>query len=456
MFRDDLKAALARSEQLQRELAEVEARAESSEGELSELRERLAEQERELKKLRKGSTREVKAPKQQSQSLLKLLVVAGLFGLMATAGAVVLLLRRPEAPRAGAPKVVVAPPTVARKVVHETVVAGPTITLDPSAAAFRDLVQTVPDKCRLGISGWPTKCEPKDLLDTLRRQQEAVGSRAATLTYCSLLWSPREPVRRFAAYRLSNMVRLRNVGAGEGAFRCLDHFVRHAKSERRTARAARAWAAVGGSLGHGKAIVETLEGLDHDRRLAALRGLWMGGRLTMLPYIAKVLAAGGRKEGEAVLEGFGYESWSEAERNAVCPLFAKTMEGARDRRLAARAAYSLAGRRCGSGVYSQRIYTASAKELTSNSRVDFWWAAALGLLCTKYRTSDPVCGKVADLFETVARNRQLVDSRRGQALNQLRRLDAARARKVAATLGPGAGHGYGLKRAIENALKVEK
>lgn len=451
MFRDDLKAARARAEQLQRDLAKAEERAESSEEELRALRERVAKQERELKKLREhnGSDTVVQAP--QDGRLVKLVVLMGLLALGATIGLVLLLRRPPPPPHA--PTIVLGSNPAAKATPKATLEAppGPTIVLDKGATAFRAFALSVAERCRVSSSGYVSDCKPKDLLARLRGQAEGVGTRAALLSYCSLLWAPKAEHRRLAAYQLATLAHRSLEAVGEQGFRCLDHFVRHGKRERGTAKVAKTWVIVGGA-GHLAAVVAALDGLDRERRLAALRGLWKGGRLAALPHISRVLAAGERASAEAVLAGLGYEQWTEAERDKVCPLLAKTAQ-AQDRRLAARAVYRLAGRQCVE-TYAERAYALIAKEVAAGPDLDFWWVAALGQFCARYRPASPVCPKALGLLERMVASREHTDLRRAQALDGLRRVDHARARKVARALG--SKHAYTLGRAVERALKVEK
>lgn len=452
MFRDDLKAALARAEQLQRDLAKAEERAESSEEELRALRERVAKQERELKKLREhnGSDTVVQAP--QDGRLVKLVVLMGMLALGATVGLVLLLRRPPPPPHA--PKIVLGSNPAAKATPKATLEAspGPTIVLDKGATAFRAFALSVAERCRVSSSGYVSECKPKDLLARLRGQAQGVGTRAALLSYCSLLWAPKAEHRRLAAYQLATMAHRSLEAVGEQGFRCLDHFVRHGKRERGTAKVAKTWVIVGGAGGHLAAIVAALDGLDRERRLAALGGLWKGGRLAALPHMSRVLMAGDRASGEAVLSGLGYEQWTEAERDRVCPLLAKTGQD-QDRRLAARAVYRLAGRQCVES-YAEPAYALIAKEVAAGPHLDYWWVAALGQFCARYRPASPVCPKALGLLEGVVAAREHTDLRRAQALDVLRRVDPARARKVARALG--SRHAYTLGRAVERALKVEK
>lgn len=118
MFRDDLKAALTRAEQLQGDLERAEGRAESSEDEVKSLREQLAAQQRDLERLRKKVDEQererrplvpLKEPKKKSSAMLVAMIA---MAMMVAGGVAGFLLLRTDDTEMVAPAS--APPNTAR------------------------------------------------------------------------------------------------------------------------------------------------------------------------------------------------------------------------------------------------------------------------------------------------------------------------------------------------------
>lgn len=118
MFRDDLKAALTRAEQLQGDLKRAEGRAESSEDEVKSLREQLAAQQRDLERLRKKVDEQeqarrplvpLKEPKKKSSAMLVAMIA---MAMMVAGGVAGFLLVRTDDTETVAPAS--APPNTAR------------------------------------------------------------------------------------------------------------------------------------------------------------------------------------------------------------------------------------------------------------------------------------------------------------------------------------------------------
>jgi hypothetical protein len=137
MFRDDLKAALTRAEQLQSDLARAEGRAESSEEEVKGLRAQLASQQRDLERLRKKVQEQERRPatppqKKRGGPLVMMLLVV--FALTIGGGIAGFLLMRAKAPTPAAPVTYPAPVATPPKAPAPR----PTTPPEPSPPPLRD------------------------------------------------------------------------------------------------------------------------------------------------------------------------------------------------------------------------------------------------------------------------------------------------------------------------------
>lgn len=437
MFRDDLKAAVARAEQLERALAEAEERADSAEQELEQLRGKLRFAERELEQLRLHQAPEDHQPAPLRRRLFPAL--AGVALMLLIAGGIAAYLHiafsdpPPDAPRSS-----------------KAPAARAAVPLESTGSIERVLLRLRRD-CQVSRRGSLRSCKPKDLPKQLRVAEERVGAQSAAKAYCKLLVARDDTLQALAAHRLGGFYTSRVEALDATIFRCLDRYVRAGGEHRK--RLASIWAKIGARLGHSEAIARYLRSAPKEVRYVGLRGLWAYGRLKVLPEFRRYLESDAQEQVETALRALT-DLRGAAEHRAVCPLIARTVaRNAARQRVAARATYTLAlvchqthtklvldiveraSRDAAYRASSRHVGGGSLSRPRARPSFDYWWLAAVGSCTHPYRKPTPEARRRAlALARRLARDTSLRPLRRAQALRVIGEIDPVAGRAAAQRL----------------------
>jgi hypothetical protein len=419
VFRDDLKAAVARAEQLERDLTEAEARAKAAEAENEQLRGKLRFTERELDQLRRkrpdGPPREVASSSRRRAALL----LGAIALVLLTAGGVGAFLLAKRSPAPDKPTAIAAP-------------AAPTIARPESSGSFESFVRHVRHACKVARSGYLGSCKLKQQLVTAEAR---VGAQNAAMVYCKLLDDRDQGLAAMVADRLRYFYTHKLEALDASAFRCLDRYIRG--NGRHRHQVIEIWAQLGTRLGHRQAIATFLRSAPAKLQRPGLKGLWTYGRLDVLPELRRYLRSSDREQVRAALRALTSVR-DDKERAAVCPLIATiAKQKDADLRSRARATYTLgmSCRKSHAAFVLDSVDRVIVQARQDGEQLDYWWIAALSALGRRYaKPTLQTKRRALALARRVINDRAVSPLRRAQALRVLREIDAQEAWKQARKL----------------------